>query len=212
MLCALVLPGKGRRRAARPADPHIAMLRSVEALVTDFAHCPAEERTTLHCFLTTGGRICWTCRTYTPNHLPTTSQGGPMTDLPHTEYMAAVADELAVYRAAPGNWWAETPDDQQLDGVFTNFPDSSVDSGQWPHGVYLGWDQNQGWLLIEQGGGRNATPLDPDGVSTYSSPRQVACSASNALLGRSTGPICNDGSWSWDSRPLEAAIEAWENS
>ncbi|MBZ3909393.1 hypothetical protein [Streptomyces acidiscabies] len=80
MLCALVRPGKGRRRAGRPsaqpADPHIGMLRPVEALVTDLAHCPAEERTTLHAFLTTGGRICWTCRTYT--------ETGPLTSTPPT--------------------------------------------------------------------------------------------------------------------------------
>lgn len=78
MLCALVLPGKGRRRAARSADPHIAMLRPVKAPVSDLAHCPAEERTTLHAFLTTGGRVCWTCRTYT--------ETGPLTSIPEADH------------------------------------------------------------------------------------------------------------------------------
>lgn len=68
-LCQLVLPGKGRRRVARPpakpADRYARTLRPVEALVNDLAYCPVERRTTLHCFLRGGGRICWDCRTYT---------------------------------------------------------------------------------------------------------------------------------------------------
>lgn len=133
-------------------------------------------------------------------------------NLPHDEYMAAVADELAVYSARPARWWTECGDGHTLDAVFTDFPTAAVNTGRWLHGVYLAWDQNRGWLLIENGGGRNVTPLDPDGVVTYSSPWQVACSASQAFLGFGAGPICNDGSWVWDSRPLEVAITAWENS
>ena len=95
--------------------------------------------------------------------------------------------------------------------VWITFEPSCVDQGTWQHGVILGWDQHHGWTLIEQGGGRNVHPLDPEGVGTYSSPRQVACSAANALRGHlTTGRICNDGTWSWDSRPLEAAVGAWE--
>lgn len=134
-----------------------------------------------------------------------------MTDqLPHEDYMAAVADELAVYNAPPGRCWTEALHNGDLDAVFKNFPDSAVNYDRWPNGVYLAWDQHRGWMLIGDDGPRNVTPLDPDGVTTYSSPRQVACSASQALLGFGAGPICNDGTWSWDSRPLEAAIEAWE--
>lgn len=69
-------PGSGRRRVARPlarpADPTVGLLRPVETLVSAIADCPAEQRQTLHAFLRTGGRICWTCRTYTE----TDPQGG----------------------------------------------------------------------------------------------------------------------------------------
>ncbi|MDT0472973.1 hypothetical protein RM863_12650 [Streptomyces sp. DSM 41014] len=62
----LVRPGTGRRRAATPA----ALLRPVDALVTDTAWCSAEERPTLHAFLRLGGRVCWVCRTYTAPTIP----------------------------------------------------------------------------------------------------------------------------------------------
>lgn len=71
-------PGPGRRRAGHPSHqivvpiPADAPMTSVEALVSDTAYCPAEEKDTLHAFLRTGGRICWTCRTYT-DHGPLTS-------------------------------------------------------------------------------------------------------------------------------------------
>lgn len=59
----------GSHRGARQPEP---MLRPTEALVQDMAYCPAEEADRLHVFLTTGGRICWTCRTLT-DHGPLTS-------------------------------------------------------------------------------------------------------------------------------------------
>ncbi len=68
-------PGPGRRRATRPTDPTIGLLRPVDTLVTDEAYCPAENRLTLHAFLRTGGRMCWTCRHFTP-HRPNTSTRG----------------------------------------------------------------------------------------------------------------------------------------
>lgn len=70
--------GHGRRRAGRTprrvveAVPLAVLMRPTEAMVNDTAFCPAEERDTLHAFLRTGGRICWTCRTYT-DHSPLTS-------------------------------------------------------------------------------------------------------------------------------------------
>lgn len=70
-ICQLLLPGKGRRRAASPpADQYVAMLRPVEALVTDEAFCPAERRYTLHAFLALGGRVCMDCRTITTDPTP----------------------------------------------------------------------------------------------------------------------------------------------
>ena len=69
----------GRRRAPRPTEdtvPLAELLRPTEALVTDWAYCPAEETDTLHVLLATGGRICWTCRTYTDSR-PLTSAPRP---------------------------------------------------------------------------------------------------------------------------------------
>lgn len=55
-----------------PTGRRPGTIQPADALATDLAHCPAEERVRLHAFLTTGGRVCWTCRTYTP-HNPLTS-------------------------------------------------------------------------------------------------------------------------------------------
>ncbi|GGW76791.1 DUF6292 family protein [Streptomyces griseoloalbus] len=139
----------------------------------------------------------------------TKPQGAPLPDkLPHDDYMSAVADHLAVYGITVTDGGA-SENDGLLDG-WINIDPASASVDAWPHGVYLGWDQERGWLLIEQGGGRNVDPLDPTAVRTYSSPQQVACSTANALRGRLlTGPITNDGTWSWDSRPLEGAVKAW---
>lgn len=129
--------------------------------------------------------------------------------LPHGDYMTAVADHLASYGITVTDGGTSENDDL-LDGWIT-FDSASISADSWPHGVYLGWDQARGWLLIEQGGGRNVDSLDPTAVKTFSSPQQVACSVANALRGRlSTGPITNDGTWSWDPRPLQAAIKEWE--
>jgi hypothetical protein len=128
--------------------------------------------------------------------------------LPHDDYMTAVANYLATYGITVTDGGTSENDDL-LDGWITVDP-VSVSADAWPHGVYLGWDQAHGWLLIEQGVGRNVDSLDPTAVRTYSSPQQVACSAANALRGRlATGPITNDGTWSWDPRPLQEAVRAW---
>ncbi|RMB85596.1 hypothetical protein [Streptomyces shenzhenensis] len=74
----VVQPGTGHRRATRrprraeETVPLVVLMRPTEAMVNDLAYCPAEERTTLHAFLRTGGRVCWTCRTRTL-HDPLTS-------------------------------------------------------------------------------------------------------------------------------------------
>ncbi|MET8826050.1 DUF6292 family protein [Streptomyces sp. NPDC004610] len=130
--------------------------------------------------------------------------------LPHDPYITAVADTLADYGITVTDGGTSSPDGRLLEGwIHVDLKD--IDADTWQHGVYLGWDQDRGWHLIEDGGGRNVHDLDLAGVLTFSSPRQVACSAANALRGHlSTGRICNDGTWSWDSRPLEAAITAWE--
>ncbi|MGW5130389.1 hypothetical protein [Streptomyces sp. NPDC004135] len=69
----------GRRRAPHPVEETVPiddLLRPTEALVTDWAYCPAEDEDTLHVILTTGGRICWTCRAYTDSR-PLTSAPRP---------------------------------------------------------------------------------------------------------------------------------------
>jgi hypothetical protein len=131
--------------------------------------------------------------------------------LPHDDYMTAVADHLAALGIIVTDGGTSENDDL-LDGWITIDP-ASASVETWPHGVYLGWDQKRGWLLIEAGGSRSVTDLDPSAVRIFSSPQQVACSAANALRGRlATGPITNDGTWSWDPRPLQDAVKAWASN
>lgn len=132
-------------------------------------------------------------------------------ELPHDPYIRAVESALAHHDIKPGMCWTEAADGE-LTAVFRDWPDDVVDAETWPHGVYLTWDPSAGWQLVETGDIRTIHALDPAGVdSAFTSPRQVACSADNALRGHLvTGPIAGDGP-SWDSRPVEAAITAWES-
>jgi len=128
--------------------------------------------------------------------------------LPHDPYIDAVAEaftHLGVTVTAD----TTTPDGQLLE-AWIRFEEADVDSDVWGDGVYLGWDPQRGWHLIEDGGGRNVTDLDPEGVATvWAHPQQVAASTVNALAGHmSTGPVCIEERW--DSRPVEAAVKAWE--
>jgi Family of unknown function (DUF6292) len=140
-----------------------------------------------------------------------------MTDLPHDEYMAAVVDALTARGIAPAQWWTSEDDSgastARLDGVF-QWHTGAVDPGHWPHGVYLSWDQYDGWRLIESGGGRNIYRLSPDSL-IYCDPRQVAADVqarlTHGLDGWSPGPICIDGA-RWDVRPTMAAVERWETA
>ncbi|WP_328934186.1 MULTISPECIES: hypothetical protein [unclassified Streptomyces] len=67
----IVRPGSGHRRKGThtPFPGHTVPLRVLmrpsEAMANDVAYCPAENRERLHAFLSTGGRVCWTCRTVT---------------------------------------------------------------------------------------------------------------------------------------------------
>ncbi|MFC5202803.1 hypothetical protein [Streptomyces kaempferi] len=63
VLRQIVAPaGKHRPGVVHPAP----LLRPDDALATEAALCPAEERTTLHALNRDGSRTCWTCRTTTP--------------------------------------------------------------------------------------------------------------------------------------------------
>lgn len=139
-----------------------------------------------------------------------------MTDLPHDEYMAAVADALTARGLEPSKWWT-TEDDSgadtdRLDGIF-QWP-HDVSPEHWPHGVYLTWDQYDGWRLIEDGGGRNIYALSEDS-GVYSDPRQIAADVkarlTHGLDGWSPGPICI-ADHHWDTRATHDAVEAWSAS
>lgn len=139
-----------------------------------------------------------------------------MTDLPHDKYMAAVAEQLACYDLEPDQWWASEDDSgantNRLDGVF-QWQNSA--SEHWPHGVYLTWDQYDGWRLIENGGGRNIFPLSPDS-GVISHPRQIAADMAarltHGLEGWSPGPICIADGPVWDYQAMHDALQAWELS
>jgi hypothetical protein len=128
--------------------------------------------------------------------------------LPHDEYIEAVA-EAFTHLGLRVTADTTTPDSQQLE-AWIRFDPADIDTDTWEDGVYLGWDPQRGWHLIEDGGGRNVRDLDPEGVATvWAHPQQVAASAVNALAGQlSTGPICIEEPW--DSRPVEAAVKAWQ--
>lgn len=140
-------------------------------------------------------------------------------DLPHTRYMAAVADALTAYDIEPARWWVSEDDSgansDRLDAVFWWPAETpTVRPEHWPHGVYLTWDQHDGWRLIEDGGGRNIHALSPDS-RTYSDPQQIAADTrarlTHGLDGWSPGPVCSSGS-RWDARATQDAVRAWEST
>lgn len=139
-----------------------------------------------------------------------------MTDnLPHDDYMTAVAHALTAYGLEPEQWWSceddsGAPDTDRLDGVF-QWRSGTADAEHWPHGVYLTWDQYDGWRLIEEGGGWTIHALSPDS-GTYSHPRQIAADVrsrfDHGLGGYSPGPICIAGGY-YDAAAVQAGVEAW---
>ncbi|MGY0065129.1 hypothetical protein ACWY4P_53410 (plasmid) [Streptomyces sp. LZ34] len=135
-----------------------------------------------------------------------------MSDLPHDDYMAAVAHALAAAGAKPREYWTETPDGEQLDAVFRGWPAGTVNEDEWPDGVYLAWDQYRGWLLIEEDGGRNVDDLSEDS-RIFCDPRQVAADTvarlTHGMNGWTPGPICIDGD-RWDTKATYEAVEAWQ--
>jgi hypothetical protein len=135
--------------------------------------------------------------------------------LPHDDYMQAVADALTAAGIAPARWWASEDDSgagtDRLDGVF-QWHHGVANLEHWPHGVYLSWDQYDGWRLIEDGGGRNIWELSQETSSGYCDPRQVAADVqarfTHGLDGWTPGPVCIDGD-RWDTAATQAAVEAW---
>jgi hypothetical protein len=62
-----VVAPNGKHRPRRLGE---TALEPIEARVDDIAWCPVEEKDTLHAFLATGGRQCWTCRVVTVDPAP----------------------------------------------------------------------------------------------------------------------------------------------
>ncbi|KIF00844.1 hypothetical protein PL81_38670 [Streptomyces sp. RSD-27] len=136
--------------------------------------------------------------------------------LPHDDYMTAVAGALTAYGLEPDQWWSceddsGTPDSDRLDGVF-QWRTGTANPEHWPHGVYLTWDQYDGWRLIEEGGGRTIHVLSEDS-RTYSHPRQIAADVrsrfDHGLDGYTPGPICIAGGH-WDPKATHDAVLAWQ--
>lgn len=135
-----------------------------------------------------------------------------MTDLPHDKYMAAVADALTTYGLEPDQWWASEDDSgantDRLDGVFQW---RNSESEHWLGGVYLTWDQYDGWRLIENGGGRNVSPLS-EASGVYADPRQIAADTrarlTHGLDGQYPGPIC-PADVRWDALATREAVDVW---
>mgnify|MGYP001126741791 CR=1 FL=1 len=136
-----------------------------------------------------------------------------MADLPHDTYMAAVADALTAC-GIPPQWWTSEDDSgagtDRLDAVF-RWTGDVVHPEHWPHGVYLSWDQYDGWQLIESDGPRNVFGLSQDSL-VYCDPRQVAADTHARLRhgpdGWHPGPICIVGP-RWDTDATYEAVTAW---
>ena len=118
--------------------------------------------------------------------------------MPHDDYVGQVAHCLTGLGHAPEQWWATTPDGEQLDGVIILGP-----SAGWPHGSFLGWDQRTGWQLCDTGT-RTLYPLD---LGAYDNPQAVATRARDRLEGRPDAVV--DVGWD-GAYALARAVEAWE--
>ena len=120
--------------------------------------------------------------------------------LPHDDYIDAVAYYLTKFGHEPVQWWTESPDGEQLDGVIVL--GDTVNPDLWTGKVWLGWDQRDGWSLCDDA--RTLFPLD---LGTYAAPEAVATRAADRLTGRSDTAVDED----WDGAGVLAeAIRAWE--
>jgi hypothetical protein len=128
-----------------------------------------------------------------------------MTDaLPHEDYIQAVLGALFELDAEATHAQTSTPDGDTLDGwiAFTH----GAYCEHWPDGVYLGWDQHQGWALCNNGPNRNLHPLDLD---TYAHPRAVAHRTLDRLTGSPDGVIEQWSDWPGAVK-VQDAVEQWE--
>lgn len=122
--------------------------------------------------------------------------------LPHDDYIAAVDHHLTSLGHEPAQWWTESPDGVQLDGVIF-FRRSDANPYLWSGNVWLGWDQREGWALCDNET-RTLYPLD---LGTYAAPEAVAIRAVDRLTGRPD----TAGEEFWDgAEALAEAVQAWE--
>lgn len=131
-----------------------------------------------------------------------------MTDtanLPHDDYAASVVEALTAIGVTPDQWWTETPNGQQLDAVFTFGTNADIRQ-EWPDGVFLGWDQRQGWSLVDESTNRALFPL---GLGTYAAPAAVATRTKTILFSAGSTPV--DEAWD-GAAALEEAVKAWETA
>lgn len=120
---------------------------------------------------------------------------------PHDNYIEDVAHHLASLGHEPEQWWTETPDGKQLDGVIF-FRRSTPNPDLWTGNVWLGWDQRDGWALCDDN--RTLFPLDLD---TYAAPEAVAARAADRLTGRPDSAVDED----WDgAEALAEEVRKWE--
>lgn len=122
--------------------------------------------------------------------------------MPHDGYIDAVAHHLASLGHEPAQWWTESPDGEQLDGVIV-FRGHAANLDLWTGRVWLGWDQRGGWALCDDK--RTLFPLDLD---TYAAPEAVAVRAIDRLAGRPDSAV-DEG---WDgTEALAEAVRKWES-
>lgn len=125
-----------------------------------------------------------------------------MTNLPHDPYMDLVHACLSDHGASP-SMWTSTPDNETLEGVF-EFNEADINTTQWPDGVFLSWDQNEGWALTERGTDRTRYSLE---LNLYANPRQVAGRVMQQLRVRSIAPL---DALHWHEGAVVAAVADWE--
>lgn len=121
--------------------------------------------------------------------------------MPHDDYIDAVAHHLTRLGHEPAQWWTESPDGEQLDGVIILGDTDNRDL--WPGRVWLGWDQRAGWMLCDD----QERTLYPLKLDTYAAPEAVAVRAVDWLTGRPDADV-DEG---WDgAEVLAEAVRAWE--
>ena len=123
--------------------------------------------------------------------------------LPHEDYITQVCERLGDLGIHVADGIATTPDGEVLEAAIS-FYARTLSLELWPGGVYLGWDQGDGWALCTEGSNRCLYPLDLD---TYANPRAVAQRTADRLTDAPDSPVDED----WDGAvALQDAVDAWE--